>query len=77
MDLSLQEVLSVTPIFGSRSLDAATGGRTALCPGAAGHQEDVEHDPLHPYRTPDTGVQTHQKGHGGQQRCVSDSATVF
>lgn len=54
-----------TPIFGSRSLDVATGGRTALCPGAVGHQEDVAYDPLHSYRTPDTGVQTHQKGHGG------------
>ncbi len=58
-------------MFCSRLLDAATGGRKALCPAPVGHQEGVEYELLRPHHTPDTGVQTHQKGHGGQQRCVS------
>jgi len=63
----MMELLSITLIFGSRSLDAATGGTgwTALCPGAVSHQEGVGYDPLGPYCTPGTGVQAHQKGHGG------------
>lgn len=75
----MKELLSVTPVFGSRPLDAATGGtgRTALCPGAVSHQEGVDYDPLRPYCPADTGVQTHQKGHGGQQRCVSNSSCVL
>lgn len=62
-----QFLLVVAPVPPSSTcVDAAAGWRHAFGPGAAGCQEGMLPVPLHPQLPSDTGIQAHQKGHGGQ-----------